>query len=136
MLELSRSCIPYTPLRRELKDCRIALVSTSGAYAEGMHPFTENDLSFRLIPADTDTKKIHFVSGHFDTSNGAEDANVMFPLDRLRDLVTSGTLRTMADHHISMGLTTELRALKEKVSWEIAEAVMKMRPDVVLLTGG
>ena len=54
MLELSRSCIPYTPLKRELKDCRIALVSTSGAYAEGMQPFTDNDLSFRLIAADTD----------------------------------------------------------------------------------
>jgi D-proline reductase (dithiol) PrdB len=136
MLELSRSCIPYTPLHRELKDSRIALVSTSGAYAEGMQPFSDNDLSFRLIPADTDTKKIHFVPGHFDTSKGGEDANVMFPLDRLRDLVTSGALRTVSDHHISMGLTTELRALKERVSWEIAQAVMKMRPDVVILTGG
>jgi D-proline reductase (dithiol) PrdB len=136
MLELSRSCIPYTPLRRDLKDCRIALVSTSGAYAEGMQPFTDNDLSFRLIPSDADSKKIHFVPGHFDTSKGAEDANIMFPLDRLRDLVTSGEVRALSNHHLSMGLTTELRRLKETVSWEIAEAVMKMRPDVVLLTGG
>jgi D-proline reductase (dithiol) PrdB len=136
MLELSRSCIPYTPLRRDLKDCRIALVSTSGAYVEGMQPFTENDLTFRLIPNDTDTKKIHFVAGHFDTSKGAEDANVMFPLDRLRDLVAHGEVRTLTEHHISMGLTTELRRLKETVSWEIAEALMKMRPDLVVLTGG
>jgi D-proline reductase (dithiol) PrdB len=136
MLELSRSCIPYTPLRRDLKDCRIALVSTSGAYAEGMQPFAENDLTFRLIPTDTDTKKIHFVPGHFDTTKGAEDANVMFPLDRLRDLVARGEVRTLTDHHISMGLTTELRRLKETVSWEIAEAVMKMRPDLAVLTGG
>src|SRR5215471_11311745 len=136
MLELSRSCIPYTPLRRDLKDCRIALVSTSGAYAEGMQPFTENDLSFRLIPADTPTAKIRFVPGHFDTSKGAEDANIMFPLDRLRELVANGEVRTIAENHISMGLTTELRKLKETVSWEIAEAVMKMRPDVVVLTGG
>ena len=71
MLELSRSCIPYTPLKRELKDCRIALVSTSGAYVEGMQPFGENE-----------------------------------------------------------------RKLKEVVSWEIAEAVMKMRPSIVVLTGG
>ena len=136
MLELSRSCIPYTPLKRELKDCRIALVSTSGAYAEGMPPFTDNDLSFRLIPADTDTRKIRFVPGHFDTSKGAEDPNIMFPLDRLRELVTAREVRTLADHHISMGLTTELRKLKETVSWEIAETLMKMRPDVVVLTGG
>jgi D-proline reductase (dithiol) PrdB len=136
MMELSRTCIPYTPLRRDLKDCRIALVSTSGAYAEGMQPFTDNDLSFRLVPNDTDVKKIKFVPGHFDTSRGAEDANVMFPLDCLRELAASGEVRTLADYHVSMGLTTELRKLKETVSWEIAEVVMKVRPDVVLLTGG
>src|SRR5437870_4803622 len=136
MLEISRSCIPYTPLKRDLKECRIALVSTSGAYIEGMQPFTENDLSFRLIRSDTDVKNIRFVPGHFDTSNGAEDANIMFPLDRLRELAAAGDVKKIAEHHISMGLTTELRKLKEVVSWEIAEAVTKMRPDVVVLTGG
>jgi len=136
MLELSRSCIPYTPLKRELKDCRIALVSTSGAYVEGMQPFGENDLSYRLIPADTDTKNLRFVPGHFDTSKGAEDPNIMFPLDRLRELVMAGEIGSLTENQISMGLTTELRKLKEVVSWEIADAVMKLRPAVVLLTGG
>lgn len=135
-MELSRSCIPYTPLKRDLKECRIALVSTSGAYVEGMQPFTDNDLSFRLISNDTDTKNIRFVPGHFDTSKGAEDPNIMFPLDRLRELLAGGEIGKLADHHISMGLTTELRKLKEVVSWEIAEAVMKLRPAVVVLTGG
>src|SRR5262245_51062431 len=114
MLELSRNCIPYTPLKRELKDCRIALVSTSGAFGEGMQPFSDNDLSFRLIPADTDTRKIHFVSGHFDTSKGAVDANIMFPLDRIRELAASREIRAITDYHISMGLTTQLRQLKEQ----------------------
>ena len=136
MLELSRSCIPDTPLKRDLKDCRIALVSTSGAYVEGMQPFGENDLSYRLIPADTDTKNLRFVPGHFDTSKGAEDSNIMFPLDRLRELVMAGEIGSLTENQISMGLTTELRKLKEVVSWEIAEVVMKMRPAVVLLTGG
>jgi D-proline reductase (dithiol) PrdB len=136
MLELSRSCIPYTPLKRELKDCRIALVSTSGAYVEGMQPFSDNDLTFRMIPTDTDTKTIRFMPGHFDTSKGALDANIMFPLDRLRELVGEGAIGSLVENHISMGLTTELRKLKEVVSWEIAEVVMKMRPAVVVLTGG
>src|SRR5437016_5859859 len=132
MLEISRSCIPYTPLKRDLKECRIALVSTSGAYVEGMQPFSDNDLSFRFIPSGTDIKKIRFVPGHFDTSKGAEDPNIMFPLDRLRELVASGEIAGITENHVSMGLTTELRKLKEVVSWEIAEAVMKMRPAVVL----
>jgi len=135
-MELSRSCIPYTPLKRDLKECRLGLVSTAGAYLEGTAPFTDNDLSFRLIPTDTDTKKIHFVPGHFDTSKGALDANIMFPLDRIREMLAAGEVRKLTDFHVSMGLTTELRKLKEQVSWDIAEAVMKMRPDVVILTGG
>ena len=135
-MELSRSCIPYTPLKRDLKECRIALVSTSGAYVEGMQPFSENDTTFRVIPSDTDTKKIRFVPGHFDTAPGIQDPNVMFPLDRLRELLSSNEIGKLADEYISMGLTTELRKVKEVVSWEIAEKLMKYRPDVVLLTGG
>ena len=135
-MEISRSCIPYTPLKRDLKECRIALVSTSGAYAEGMQPFSDNDLSYRLIPSDTPAKNIRFVPGHFDTAPGAEDPNVMFPLDRLRELLASGEIGKLADEYIAMGLTTELRKLKEVVSWEIAEKLTKYRPDVVLLTGG
>ena len=136
MLEISRSCIPYTPLKRDLKECRIALVSTSGAYAEGMQPFSDNDLTYRLIPSDTPAKNIRFVPGHFDTAPGAEDPNVMFPLDRLRELLASGEIGKLADEYIAMGLTTELRKLKEVVSWEIAEKLTKYRPDVVVLTGG
>ena len=136
MIELSRSCIPYTPLRRELKDCRVALVSTSGAYIEGTEPFADSDLGFRLIPANTEAKTIRFVPGHFDISQGSLDPNIMFPLDRLRELLDSGEIGKISEYHVSMGLTMELRKLKEQVSWDIAQAVAKTRPDVVVLTGG
>jgi D-proline reductase (dithiol) PrdB len=135
-MELARYCAPYTRLRRELSDCRVALVTTSGAYATGMEPFTENDLSFRQIPDNTDTRNIHFIPGHYDTSKAAIDPNVLFPLDRLHDLLAAGTIGNVAEYHVSMGLTTELRKLKEEVSWEIATAVQGTRPDVVVLTGG
>ena len=135
-MELARACAPYTRLRRGLPDCRVALVTTSGAYAPGMEPFTENDLSFRLIPDHEETRLIHFISGHYDTSKAAADPNILFPLDRIHDLVASGEVGKTAEYHISMGLTTELRKLKEEVSWKIAEAVIQTRPDVVVLTGG
>src|SRR5436190_21039787 len=99
MLEISRSCIPYTPLKRDLKDCRIALVSTSGAYVEGMQPFSDNDLTYRLIPYDAKSEKIRFVPGHFDTSKGAQDPNIMFPLDRLRELVGTGEIGKLSENY-------------------------------------
>jgi D-proline reductase (dithiol) PrdB len=135
-MELARACTPYTRLRRELKDCRVALVTTSGAYAAGTPPYTDNDLTYRIIPSETEATSIQFVPGHFDTSKGALDANIMFPLDRLRDLVATGEIGKISDYHIAMGLTTELRKLKEQVSWDIAREIIQTRPDIVILTGG
>jgi D-proline reductase (dithiol) PrdB len=136
-MELARACIPYTPLRRDLKECRVALMTTAGAVVAGMHSFNpDNDLSFRLIPAEIETHRIHFVPGHFDISSAEQDANCLFPLDRLRELQAAGEIGKIAEYHVSMGLTTELRKLKEQVSWDIAAAVQKTRPDIVVLTGG
>jgi D-proline reductase (dithiol) PrdB len=101
-----------------------------------MEPFTENDLSFRLIPDHEETRLIHFIPGHYDTSKAAADPNILFPLDRIHDLVAAGEVGKTAEYHISMGLTTELRKLKEEMSWKIAEAVLQTCPDVVVLTGG
>jgi len=136
-MELARACAPYTRLRRSVKDCRVALVSTAGAYAVGMEPFNpENDLSFRVIPDDTRTDQLRFVPGHFDTSKAGIDPNVLFPLDRLHDLAAAGEIAKTSEYHIAMGLTTELRKLKEQVSWDIAQSIIQTRPDIVVLTGG
>ena len=135
-VQIARACIPYTPFKRKLDDARVALVTTAGVYVEGMEPFTDNDLSFRKIPGDVDTGGLRVVDGHYDPSSARADINCVFPLDRLRDLVSSGAVAKTADFHISMGLTTQLRRLKEDVSWTLAEEVARLRPDVVLLTGG
>ena len=135
-VQIARACIPYTPFKRKLGDARVALVTTAGVYVEGMEPFTDNDLSFRKIPGDVDTSELRVVAGHYDPSSAEADINCVFPLDRLRDLVSSGGVGTTTDFHLSMGLTTQLRKLKEDVSWTLAEEVARLRPDVVLLTGG
>ncbi len=135
-IQIARACIPYTPFKRDLADARVALVTTAGVYAKGTEPFTENDLSFRNIPGDIDTGELRVVAGHYDPASAEADINCVFPLDRLRDLVSSGRVGKISDFHISMGLTTQLRKLKEETSWTLAEEVARLRPDVVLLTGG
>ena len=88
-IQIARACIPYTPFKRELVDSRVALVTTAGVYAEGMEPFTDNDLSFRKIPGDVDSGHLRVVAGHYDPTAAAADINCVFPLDRLRDLVSN-----------------------------------------------
>ena len=135
-VQIARACIPYTPFKRDLHDARVALVTTAGVYADGTEPFTDNDLSFKKIPGDIDTGELRVVTGHYDTASAEADINCVFPLERLRDLVLIGRVGKISDFHMSMGLTTQLRKLKEDVSWTLAEEVARLRPDVVLLTGG
>ena len=135
-IQIARACIPYTPFKRDLSSARVALVTTAGVYAEGMEPFTENDLSFRKIPGDVDTRELRVVAGHYDPASARADINCVFPVDRLKDLVSRGVMGKISDFHISMGLTTQLRKLKEDVSWTLADEVARLRPDLVLLTGG
>ena len=135
-IQIARACVPYTPFRKQVEESRFALVTTSGAYAEGMEPFTDNDLSFRMIPQDAESASLKVVSGHYDPASAEADINSVFPIERLRELLASGRIGKIAGHHLSMGLTTELRKLKEETSWEIADKVARMRPDAVILTGG
>ena len=99
-------------------------------------PFTENDLSFRLIPNEISSGDLRVVTGHYDLTSARADINCVFPIDTLRTLQSEGVIKKISDVHFAMGLTTELRKLKEEVSWNLAKEVAKTRPDVVVLTGG
>jgi D-proline reductase (dithiol) PrdB len=59
--------VPWTALKKPLKDSRLALVSSAGFIKPGQEPFDESirggDYSFREIPSDTD------VSGRIGSLN-------------------------------------------------------------------
>ena len=42
MLEMSRKCVPYTPVTTTLNEMRIALVSSTGLYLEGQEPYSDD----------------------------------------------------------------------------------------------
>jgi D-proline reductase (dithiol) PrdB len=135
-VQIARACVPYTPFKKKLEESRVALVTTAGVYAEGMEPFTDNDLSFRMIPQGVEPASLKVVPGHYDPASAEADINCVFPVERLAELLSAGKIGKIADYHVSMGLATALRKLKEETSWEIADKVARMRPDVVILTGG
>ena len=135
-VQIARACVPYTPFKRNLDESRVGLVTTSGVYVDGMEPFTDNDLGFRKIPNEVASSDLRVRSGHYDPTSARADINCVFPIDRLRTLQSEGVVKKISDAHFAMGLTTQLRKLKEEVSWELAEEVARTRPDVVILTGG
>jgi D-proline reductase (dithiol) PrdB len=136
-IELSRLAIPFTPLSRPLKECRVALVSTAGVYAAGQQPFDpENDTSIRVIPSDIPTDTFKVSHGHYDHKSADRDPNVVFPLDRLHELVKAGDIKELAPGAISLGFTQSFRVIRDETTPQIVDEINRWSIDVCLLTAG
>jgi D-proline reductase (dithiol) PrdB len=99
--------VPWTPLRKPLSQCRLALVSSAGFVLPEQSPFDGNfrggDPSFREIPADTNVRKL--VETHrsesFDHTGLHQDPNLGFPLDRVHELQFWGRIGAVNRRHLS-----------------------------------
>lgn len=92
----------YVPALPRLRS-RIALVTTSGLHVHGDRVFDLASTEYRAIDRDTaggDIVMSH-TSVNFDRTGFAEDVNVVFPIDRFRELEASGAIGSMADVHYS-----------------------------------
>jgi D-proline reductase (dithiol) PrdB len=89
-------------------NARIAIISTAGLQRRGDRPFSVDSSDFRLIPGDTPASALAMshISTNFDRTGFQEDANVVLPLDRLRELAANGEIGSVASMHYSfMGAT-------------------------------
>jgi D-proline reductase (dithiol) PrdB len=99
--------IPFAAPRKPLRESRVALVTTGGVYAPGQEPFDVQkkggDVSFRVLPRDTDVHALGIAhkSDAFDQTGFRADRNLGFPLDRLREMESSGALGSLAPRAIS-----------------------------------
>jgi D-proline reductase (dithiol) PrdB len=90
---------------------------------------------YRIIPEDTrpgDLRMSH-ISVNFDRSGFQEDVNVVFPLERLRELETDGVIGSISDFHYSFMGAAPIRTLEPKAR-ELVVLLKKDRVDAVLLT--
>ncbi|HEY0754775.1 MAG TPA: glycine/sarcosine/betaine reductase selenoprotein B family protein [Ktedonobacteraceae bacterium] len=130
-----------TPLRKALKDCTVALVTTAGLSLPGQPPFDvtirNGDTSFREFPADSALQmlEMHQRSWSFDHTGVLQDRNLAFPLDRLRELQQQGEIGAIGAHHYSfMGSIVSPSKLLKESAPEVARRLKADAVDVVLLT--
>lgn len=132
--------VPWSPLRRPLSECRVALVSTAGLVPTGQGSFDASsrggDTSYRILPADVDVSTL--VESHrsrsFDHSGIRSDPNLAFPLDRLRELVRSGRIGSINHRHLSfMGSITAPGRLIKHTAPDAARLLATDEVDVALL---
>ena len=73
-------------------------------------------------------------SVNFDRTGFSEDINLVFPIDRFRELLDQGMLGSLADFHYSfMGAGLEPQAF-EKGAAQVAGLLKQDQVDAVLLT--
>lgn len=136
-VKMSRKCIPYTPFRKPLSQATLAIVSMAGVHLRSQQPFDlESDTSTRIIPGDAATSELMVTHDHYDHQSADRDPNVMFPLDRARELAAEGIIAGVNDRHYSLGYAQDLRTIYDQVAPAIAEALYQSQTDVVLLTAG
>lgn len=132
--------VPWTPLRKPLAECRVALVSSAGFVLPDQQRFDESirggDASFRRIPSDVDVADLIDThrSDSFDHTGLARDPNVAFPIDRLRELADAGKVGSVASEHLSfMGSISVTGRLTRGTAPEAAGWLLADEVDVALL---
>jgi len=114
---------------------RVAIVSTAGLHHSHDRPFTVGGpADYRIIPGDTGARDLlmSHVSTNFDRIGFQQDWNIVFPLERLRELAAAGIIGSVADFHYSfMGAIDP--TLMESAARRVASLLIKDRVNAVLL---
>lgn len=117
---------------------RVALVTTAGIHLRSDRPFDTGGagIDYRVIPGDVapaDLVMSH-ASVNFDRTGFQSDWNVVFPLDRLRELVRDKIVGAVAAFHYSfMGAIPKVERYEPKAR-ELAALLVQDKVDAVLLT--
>jgi len=119
-----------------LEERKIAIVTTAGIHRRADAPFTNGVGEYRIIPEDADMADLimSHVSNNFDRVGFQQDLNVVFPIERLREMVADGAVGSLAGYHYAfMGATPP--TAHEAVARDLAGLLKGDGVDGVLLAG-
>jgi D-proline reductase (dithiol) PrdB len=126
----------WTVRQKSLTHLRVALITTAGLHFRNDSAFNFTDATFRPIPgsSDANTLVMSHSSVNFDKTGFIEDINVVFPIDRLKELARDNKIGSAADIHYSfMGAGLEPEEFATSAS-KVAGLLRKDEVDAVFLT--
>lgn len=133
--------VPLTKLARPLHQARVALITTAGLHTPEQPGFDASikggDTSFREIPGNIETATL--IESHrsdaFDHTGVEADRNLVFPLDRFRELQDEGRIRELNHRHFSfMGSIVMPRRLIDETAPQVAHMLRDDGVEVAFLT--
>jgi D-proline reductase (dithiol) PrdB len=125
--------VPWAPLRKPISECKIALISTGGVHLRSDRPFNVNgDPTFRIIAKDTRADALAISHQAYDKTDALKDINLVFPIERLRELEAEHVIGQLADEHYGFGLMGSARRLIPAMK-EVAGRISESGVDLALL---
>jgi len=132
--------VPWTPLEKPLKDCRLGLISSAAFVAADQDPFDNfiriGDTGIREISYDADVATLREThrSNAFDHTGIRLDPNLAFPIDRLREMADAGFVGSLNHRYFSlMGSVTAPAQLIQNTIPQVVPKMVKDQVDIALL---
>ena len=136
--------IPWTPLKKPIKEATVTLVTTAGISMKSDPPFelerekrepAWGDPSFRKIPRTATEGDIEVNHLHINTGYIREDINVMLPLTRFAEFEKEGVIGNLAPTCYSFyGIQMDATALLTESVAQMADQMRQENVEAVLLT--
>jgi D-proline reductase (dithiol) PrdB len=110
------------------------MISTAGLHRRDDRPVGLGSNDYRVIPGEVKANDLvmSHVSTNFDRTGFQQDLNVLFPLDRLREMAEQGEIGSVADYHYSFMGATEPEKM-EPAARNLASLMKDDGVNVVLL---
>ncbi len=129
------------PVRKPIRESKIALVTTAGIHHRHQPAFDmtdrNGDPSFREIDGATIGGDFRITHDYYDHRDADRDINIVFPIQLLRELAAAGCIGGVAERHVSfMGhiVGPHVSALKARTAPQAAALLAAQGVDSVLLT--
>ena len=137
--------IPWTPLRKPLRDARIALVTTAGINVRSVEPPFDyereqrepnwGDPTYRTLPRDLRQEQVQAGHLHINNDDLLRDVDVAFPVHRMLELEAAGEIGALALTNYSfMGYQPDTTEWRQHYAPEVARRMKDEAVDAVLLT--
>ena len=125
--------IPWTTLHKPLSDSTVVLLSTGGVHLRSDRPFKLNsDATFRVIPKDAQPDDLAISHQAYDRTDALRDINLVFPIERLRELEAERVIGRLAEDHYGFGLMGRAKRLMPAIK-EVARCISESGVDLALL---
>lgn len=127
---------PVAATAPPLSEATVAIVTTAGLRPAGdITIWQGSDASFTRLPWQAHDVQLSHFSPNFDRAGIVQDLNVVYPIDRIDELVADGVIGRAAETNLSfMGAVSDVSTIIEDTGPAAAQELIDAGVDVVLLT--